>query len=898
MTDSVRLFLLGIFFIAMAPWRWIRHWPPACKRDVLGILFFLLFLASDGSSAVSQAWEGAPPTYLPVGLAVAMLLAGGVRYAPLIFVSGIVAAVMNYHRALFGWCGIPGVSGLYLCYVAAAVLLRSRLRIDIRLRGLRDVGRYVLVLLAAETISACIGMLTLRGDGYITRSQAIVAFIDWWASDAIAILTVAPFLLIYVAPWVDDWLKSEPGHRMYRALGTLSRADWAEITAQAAAVVVAIWLIFGCTRATSYQPLYLLFIPVIWVAVRRGLQGAVLTVFAINAGLTSAAWFTHAPNGSLPRLQLAMLALGLTALCLGAVVSDGKRAQEQLRRSEAGLREAQHVARLGSWTLDAKTEEIVWSEELFKMHGRDPSLPPPRFPELSRIFAPESWQRLSTQVRETMRTGVPYELELETVRADGRPRWILARGQPRRNARGEITGLAGIAQDITERKRAEKRVQILAYCDALTGLPNRSLFQDRLDKAIAGARRRDEPLAVLFLDLDRFKSINDSLGHATGDLLLQAVAERLKKHTREQDTVARVGGDEFLILLSSLREINDAATAAERIVHALAEGFVIQGRTLRISCSLGISIFPEHGADCETLIRNADAAMYDAKESGRNQFRFFTDEMNAQVLERSALEQGLRMALDQAELFLMYQPQIDLRSGRVAGLEALVRWRSPEFGQVPPDRFIGVAENSGLIIPIGDWVLNAACAQFRQWQQLDLPAVSVAVNVSALQFRQEGFRERIRRVLQDSGIAPHCLELELTESVLTTNADVMFSILQDLKEMGLKLSIDDFGTGYSSLSYLRQFPVSRLKIDRSFIRDVATNSDAAVVATAIIGLAKSLNLKVIAEGVETEAQLAFLRAHDCDEAQGYYFSEPLQAQEAEDYLRRQRALVVAASGSL
>jgi EAL domain-containing protein (putative c-di-GMP-specific phosphodiesterase class I) len=276
--------------------------------------------------------------------------------------------------------------------------------------------------------------------------------------------------------------------------------------------------------------------------------------------------------------------------------------------------------------------------------------------------------------------------------------------------------------------------------------------------------------------------------------------------------------------------------------------------------------------------------LYGAKESGRNRYCFFTEDLNVQVMERSKLEHGLRMALDRKELFLMYQPQVDIQSGEATGVEALVRWRTPEFGLVSPERFIGVAENSGLIIPIGEWVLQTACAQMQHWHQQGLLA-TVAVNVSAIQFRQDGFRDLIHRVLQDTGIAPQHLELELTESVLTTNADVMFALLQDLKDMGLKLAIDDFGTGYSSLSYLRQFPVSKLKIDRSFIHDVATSSDAAAVATAVIGLAKSLNLKVIAEGVETEAQLAFLRAHECDEAQGYYFSRPLEIQEAAGYLR-------------
>ena len=448
-----------------------------------------------------------------------------------------------------------------------------------------------------------------------------------------------------------------------------------------------------------------------------------------------------------------------------------------------------------------------------------------------------------------------------------------------------MPGLRRFSRDITQRKAAEKQVQFLAYYDALTGLPNRTLLQDRLTKALASARRRKDKVALLFLDLDEFKTINDSLGHSVGDLLLQEVAERLKRWAREQDTVARVGGDEFLIVLTSVKDMPDAAVAAERLMDTMTAEFAVQGHSLGISCSLGISIFPEHGTDGETLIKNADAAMYSAKESGRNNFRFFTEDMNAQAVERLALENGLRLALDRKELFLVYQPQMDIASGRITGLEALLRWQHPELGLVPPDKFIRIAENSGLIVPIGEWVLRTACSQARKWQDEGLLAVPVAVNVSAVQFRQADFCELIGRVLSETGLAPQYLELELTESLLLSNADMRFSVLQDLRAMGLKLAIDDFGTGYSSLSYLKHFPVSKLKIDRSFIRDVAVNPDDAAITTAIISMAKSLNLKVIAEGVEDEAQMSFLRAHQCDEIQGYYFSKPLAVDKVADKLR-------------
>ena len=559
-------------------------------------------------------------------------------------------------------------------------------------------------------------------------------------------------------------------------------------------------------------------------------------------------------------------------------ITERKKAEEELQRL-ASIVEFSEDAIIGknidgvitSWNRGA---EKIYGYTRDEVVGRDLSflLPPERQAEIQaimeRVLSGQSIECLETQ--RLTRTGSAIDVSLSV--------------SPIKDASGHIAGASTIARDITQRKVAEKQVQFLAY-DALTGLPNRTLLQDRLAKALASARRQKNKVALLFLDLDRFKTINDSLGHSVGDLVLQQVAERLKKWGREQDTVARVGGDEFLIVLTAVKEPADAAVAAERLMDTMTAEFIAQGRSLSISCSIGIGIFPEHGTDGETLIKNADAAMYCAKENGRNNFQFFTKEMNAQAVERLMMESGLRLALAKKELFLMYQPQIEIATGRITGLEALLRWQHPELGLVPPDKFIRIAENSGMIMPIGEWVLRTACSQARKWQDEGFLAVPVAVNVSAVQFRQAGFCELIGRVLYETGLAPQYLELELTESLLLSNADTMFSVLQDLRAMGLKLAIDDFGTGYSSLSYLRQFPVGKLKIDRSFIRDVVVNPDDAAIATAIIGMAKSLNLKVIAEGVEEEAQMSFLRARQCDEIQGYYFSKPLAVDKVAEKLR-------------
>jgi diguanylate cyclase (GGDEF)-like protein len=435
------------------------------------------------------------------------------------------------------------------------------------------------------------------------------------------------------------------------------------------------------------------------------------------------------------------------------------------------------------------------------------------------------------------------------------------------------------AHKLAEQVEAAKaQLDHLAHHDVLTGLPNRLLLQDRLSQAIESARRQGKQLAVMFLDLDRFKHINDSLGHAVGDQLLRSVAQCLVSNVRHSDTVSRQGGDEFILLLPHIEHAEDAALSAQKLLAALARAHHIGGQDLHIGVSIGISIYPGDGQDVGALIRSADTAMYYAKENGRNNYRFFEQEMNARAVQRQSIEASLRRALGQQEFVLLYQPKVNLQSGAIVGVEALLRWQHPEQGLLSPALFLPVAEECGLILPIGRWVLRQACLQARVWRQAGLPPITIAVNASAHEFRAKDFLEYIRATLADTCMEPRHLEIELTESVLMRDAESTNSVLQALADLGVRLALDDFGTGYSSLSYLRRFPIDTLKIDQSFVKHMIGNTDDATIVSAVVGMGKNLKKCVIAEGVETPEQYAALRDLHCDEGQGYYFGPPMAAE--------------------
>ena len=472
---------------------------------------------------------------------------------------------------------------------------------------------------------------------------------------------------------------------------------------------------------------------------------------------------------------------------------------------------------------------------------------------------------------------------------NGDTRWFLVSGQPVFDERGDFNGYRGTGSDITARKLTEQRVHHVAQHDVLTGLPNRSLLQDRLEQAVAYAGRSGNPVWVMLIDLDRFKFVNDSMGHKAGDVLLMTVAARLRSALRDTDTVARLSGDEFVAILAEDAEPLTPAIV-QRVMDAVAQPVMLGTKEFFVTCSIGVSVFPSEGTGADELIEHADIAMYRAKKLGRNNFQFYTPAMNEESLERVRIESALRNALERDEFVLYYQPQLDMKTGKICGMEALIRWQHPELGMVPPGRFVSIAEETGLIVPIGAWVMRTACAQNKAWQDAGFEKLRVAVNLSARQFSAPDLIEGLEQVLLDTGLEPKYLEIELTESLFMSDITPAVELLHRMKALGVNLSIDDFGTGYSSLSYLSRFPIDVLKIDRSFVADITRDANDEAIVTSIIALAHNLKLAVIAEGVETGEQLDYLRRHGCDEMQGYYFSRPLPAAEFEQLLVEGRGL--------
>jgi diguanylate cyclase (GGDEF)-like protein len=551
------------------------------------------------------------------------------------------------------------------------------------------------------------------------------------------------------------------------------------------------------------------------------------------------------------------------------------RAFADVASSRAQLADAQRVAGLGSWQWQPARDELQCSDEARRLLDLPADMASATLDWFLSPLEPDAREQLRSKLLEVGRTGVPAHIEQAYQRRDGEQRVLQVFGEVRQHDGGGGAALIhGTVQDVTEHRLAEQRMRHLAYHDTLTGLPNRAWLNEELERALARAERQGSVFALMFLDIDQFKRINDTLGHSVGDQLLRAVAERLKQRLRRGDALSRLGGDEFCIVLNDLDHPETAAKAATRVLESFAEPFQLLNREAVASTSIGIAVYPHDATDVESLVKAADTAMYHTKKEGRNSHSFYSPSMNARALERMTIESALRRAIEREQLVLHYQPVVALDSGAIVGLEALVRWQHPALGLLMPGRFIEIAEESGLIVPLGQWVLHAACAQSSAWQAEGLPALTMAVNVSGEQFRRAGLAQTVQQALDANRLDPSTLKLEITESSLMRDLDVTLPNLTQASEMGVRLSIDDFGTGYSSLAYLERFPVHELKLDRSFVSNIVGGARNAAIATAVIRMARDLSLALVAEGVEEASQLKLLQGLQCPQAQGYYFCRP------------------------
>jgi diguanylate cyclase (GGDEF)-like protein/PAS domain S-box-containing protein len=554
-------------------------------------------------------------------------------------------------------------------------------------------------------------------------------------------------------------------------------------------------------------------------------------------------------------------------------------AEAALRHNEALLGRAEALARVGSWEWDMRSQALQWSEETFRILGHEPHAVAPRNRLAYERVHPEDREALRAGLRKVIEGGAfGTELDCRLLLPDGTVRWAHIKAEMEYHDTGPLR-MTGVLQDISERKRMEQKLSEMASFDALTGLPNRNLLNDRLGQALSHTRRNNGLMAVGFVDLDRFKVINDTLGHDAGDELLKEIARRLSGSLRACDTVARQGGDEFVVVLTDLTRPEDATVVAQKLLEALTPPVNLCGREIVPGASLGFALYPQDGDSLQSLLMSADKAMYTAKQAGRGQYRFFDPEMNRAAANWLEVGSELHHALQRNEFELHYQPKVDLKSGRITGVEALLRWQSPQHGLVPPNKFIPILEENGLILEVGEWVIARACRQWRLWREQGLPPLRIAVNLSPRQFQSRNLAERIRTLIDQPDFRPEYLELEITESMVMQNVERAIAMLEELRQTGIRIAIDDFGTGYSSLAVLKRFPVDCLKVDRSFVRDIPNDADDMAITRSVILLAHSMELSVVAEGVETEAQRAFLVDCGCDEMQGFLFSKPLPAAE-------------------
>jgi diguanylate cyclase (GGDEF)-like protein/PAS domain S-box-containing protein len=836
--------------------------------SVIVLLASIYFAAGRFGLSLAFVNVSATPVWPPTGIALAALLIFGYRAWPGVFLG---ALAVNITTADSVSASIMIAAGNTTEALLGAYLINQFAHGAHVFERASDIFYFIVIVLFATALAASIGVASLLLTRLAVADDVIPVWFTWWLGDATGAFIVAPVITLWVNAGVQ-WSK-----RL-----VLEASVWALSLAFTGLVVFGNLLPEGLRN----YPLGFLILPfIIWSAFRLGRRGAATATLILSA---IAIWGTRAGNGpfalygdneSLLLLQIFMAFMAMTGLILAAVVAERRR-REESEHWLATIVESSSDAIIGK-NLDGIV--LSWNQAAERMYGYTTS---EMVGNSISVLVPPDRPNEVTLLLDQIRRGERIE-HFETVRRckDGKQINVSLTISPIKDAGGIVNGASVIARDITERRRTEERIRYLAQHDALTGLPNRVLFRDRIGQAIVQARRHHQLLAVLFLDLDGFKHINDSLGHQIGDHLLRMTARRLQRCLREGDTIARLGGDEFVMCLPGLNEGNDAMPVAAKILDTLRESFYVEQHELHVSGSIGISLYPSDGEDAEVLMRSADTAMYHAKENGRNNYQFFTARLNEAARRRLVIANLLHQALERNEFTLYYQPQVNLESGRISAAEALVRWHQPELGEVLPSEFIKVAEETGLIVQLGEWVLRRACERVKRWRDTGYPQMRVTVNLSPQQFRRAGFAESTAKILEENNLPASALELEITESVLMMQSAENLSILQQLAAMGIHMAIDDFGVGYSSLAYLQRFPIDTLKIDRSFVSGIGHDKNDTALVTAIIAMAQSLQLTVVGEGVESADQAAFLKAHGCRAGQGFYFGEPVSADAFDELLR-------------
>ena len=848
----------------------VRHFRFFGDVVLLTVAYYLL--ARLGLSFGSLPGNVAP-VWPPAGFALAVLLVRGRHLWPGVALGALAVNGLDGGVPLGSAFGMA--AGNTLAAVTAATLL-GRLGSRTSLERTRDVAAFVAVAVLSSGLSATVGTVSLHLGEVLSADRYWTALRMWWLGDALGALVVTPALLSALA--------LSFGGRLRPRL---------EFVAFLVVVAVTGLRIIG---PAGYP--YLALPLVAWGALRWGLPGASLATLTTAAAAISRASQGEGPfAGSLTELLrldgfLAVLAFsGLLVAAVGAernaaaarLEAANRDLEERVRSRTAALdadrerlAEAQRIAGIGSWDLDLRSETVIWSDEMYRIFGVVPPFEP-TFAAFMSLVHPEDRAVVTAGIEAALARREPFLFDYR-VSIDGGIRWVRARGQLIIDEAGEVGGMRGTCQDITERIEAQEALTHNALHDPLTGLPNRSLLLDRIEVALARSARIGKSVAVLFLDLDRFKLINDSRGHAAGDVVLRAVADRLRAAVRPSDTVGRLGGDEFVVICEDGVAVWEATVLGERLIRTLEESFEVEGGEVFVTVSVGIAI-AEPATSADELLRDADVAMYQAKQRGRARCEFFDEAMRTEAAVRLETATALHRALERNEFQTFYQPMIDLHTGAIVGVEALVRWSHPERGLISPAMFIPLAEEQGLIVPIGAAVLDEACRQWADWRS-EFPGrdpLVLNVNISARQLHSPEFVESIRAVLLAYGVDPARLCLELTESVLIEDVEAQRHTLAALRELGVGLAIDDFGTGYSSLTYLKRFPVTGIKIDQTFVAGLGRDAFDSAIIESVIELAHAVGLHVTAEGVETLDQLVRLRALGCDFAQGYYFARPQPA---------------------